>query len=181
MTLNDILGGFVRPIVRSLSFAIALYGCNDTSQSCAKDTDCKGDRVCVQGECYDPGSEVKLDCVSRYETIGKICCDFPSWKNVRGGMYCGSNSGELVYDCCANPLNIKFDEFVDDPRGTPAARAACSAYEPPLGGAFDTYYKCARDACLNPNLSTVRPDIGASELEHVLNKCRADFRDSPNR
>lgn len=73
-----------RSIQGTIAAALLLLTPSLAQADCLDDGDCKGDRVCVRGECLDP-EEVGRSCRSDYDCDGELVC--------RGGL-CSDPDGD---------------------------------------------------------------------------------------
>jgi len=95
---------------------IASCGSDDPAAGCAKDTDCRSDRICVAGECVDEG---EVDKQAECERFAENVCVRASQNGITdpcdkadSGPDQGLIPAEyvdlcvpLIYDCAGVPLN----------------------------------------------------------------------------
>jgi len=80
--------------IRNVSFIIGLtlIVCQQLFAQCTKDTDCKGERVCINGECVDPDekdSPRKTEISGEKSSMGK----FMFYIDPVGGLFFGTQVG----------------------------------------------------------------------------------------
>lgn len=109
--------------------AIGLCGCQAThppSAGCGKDTDCKGDRICVQGECVAPPTS-PADAREQAPAVGEVAAK-PERTWFRGGPgYAGATAAvgpkrepALLWSVQLGAVVFATPTLVDEPGGAVA-------------------------------------------------------------
>ncbi|MBI4981139.1 hypothetical protein HZC30_06310 [Candidatus Woesearchaeota archaeon] len=99
MALND--------LVRKLGLGLIVVGCgsagDESAAGCKNDSDCKGNRICIDGECVEEGSNGGKDTVSEKDTIPpkpeKQCYGPWLWQECQQGDYGNCVEWSETYTC----------------------------------------------------------------------------------
>ena len=154
---NIILGGLA---------ALVMGSCASEAGSpayCSKDTECKVDRICVQGICVDngsgEGSSVKYTCESGVQMYANLCCNNKGICSIK----IGDNTYKEFISECNEDLNKEkgnYSEWVD------------------------FFFQCVNNVCINVNnpnnggcSTSVYPvrDKNQNECVVKLNACENNY------